>query len=151
MGGVVVQNQVDRQVFGHLTVDGLEELQPFLMPVPRHALADDHAGQHVQRGEQGGRAMAFVVVGLLLGYALAQRQNRLGPIQGLDLGFLVDADYNRARGLSRPGARCRDCSRSVSGRSPNPACGFHRTGLSTVPAVRAWLCRVHGLGMVLPR
>jgi transposase len=39
--------------------------------------------------------------------------------------------------LSRPGARCRDCSRSVSpGRSPNPPCGSLRSGLSTVSAVR---------------
>jgi hypothetical protein len=39
--------------------------------------------------------------------------------------------------LSRPGARCRYCCRSVSpGRSPNPACAFRRTGLSTVSAVR---------------
>ncbi len=39
--------------------------------------------------------------------------------------------------LSRHGARCRDCCRSVSPcRSPNPACVFRRTGLSTVPAVR---------------
>jgi len=54
--------------------------------------------------------------------------------------------------LSRPGARCRGCSRSVSpGRSPNPACDSHRTGLSTVCAVVAWLRRVQGLGMWLPR
>jgi hypothetical protein len=34
-------------------------------------------------------------------------------------------------------ARCRDCSRPVSpGRSPNPACPFPGTGLSTVSAVR---------------
>src|SRR2546421_2108514 len=39
--------------------------------------------------------------------------------------------------LSRPGARCRDCSRSVSpGRSPNPPCEFLRNGLSTVAAIR---------------
>jgi len=54
--------------------------------------------------------------------------------------------------LSRPGARCRDFSRSVSpDRSPNPACDSHRTGLSTVPAVVTWLGRVQGLGIVLPR
>src|SRR6476659_10803471 len=57
VGGVVVQDQVDLQVRGHLPVDGLEEFQPFLMPVPRRALADDHAGQRVQRGEQGGGAV----------------------------------------------------------------------------------------------
>ena len=35
--------------------------------------------------------------------------------------------------LSRPGARCRDCSRSVSpGRSPNPPCASRRNGLATV-------------------
>jgi hypothetical protein len=34
------------------------------MPVPGQALADDHAGQHVQRGEQGGGGVALVVVGV---------------------------------------------------------------------------------------
>jgi len=43
----------------------------------------------------------------------------------------------RMRWLSRHGARCRYCCRSVSPcRSPNPACVFRRTGLSTVSAVR---------------
>jgi hypothetical protein len=38
--------------------------------------------------------------------------------------------------LSRPGARCPDCSGSVSpGRSPNPPCGSHRNGLSMAAAV----------------
>ena len=37
------------------------------------------------------------------------------------------------RWLSRHGARCRYCCRSVSPcRSPNPACAFRRTGLSAV-------------------
>ena len=57
--------------------------------------------------------------------------------------------------LSRPGARCRDCSRSVSpDLSPNPPCASRRNGLSTVPAVRlvqlsrgwgSW-CRGSGTG-----
>jgi hypothetical protein len=39
--------------------------------------------------------------------------------------------------LSRPGARCWCCHRSVSpGRSPNPPCGSLRNGLSTVSAIR---------------
>src|SRR5208283_3033256 len=52
----------------------------------------------LQRGEQAGGAVADVVVGLLLGNALAQRQNRLGAIQRLDLRLLVDADHHIARG-----------------------------------------------------
>jgi predicted amidophosphoribosyltransferase len=44
---------------------------------------------------------------------------------------------NRPLPLSRPGARCRDCSRSVSpDLSPNPPCASRRNGLSTVFAVR---------------
>jgi len=42
--------------------------------------------------------MADVIVGLLFGNALAQRQDRLGPVQGLDLRFLVDTDHHRAGG-----------------------------------------------------
>ncbi|GAA5107645.1 hypothetical protein GCM10025762_12530 [Haloechinothrix salitolerans] len=43
----------------------------------------------------------------------------------------------QASPLSRPGARCRDCSRSVSpGLSPNPPCASRRNGLSTVSVVR---------------
>ncbi len=41
------------------------------------------------------------------------------------------------RWLSRPGARCRHCCRSVSpGRSPNRACASRRTRLSTAGSVR---------------
>ena len=48
------------------------------------------------------------------------------------------------RWLSRPGARCRHCCRSVSpGRSPNRACAFQRTRLSTIGAVR---CSIAGRG-----
>jgi hypothetical protein len=65
----------------------------------------------------------------------------------------IDPDCPRpAVLLSRHGARCRCCHRSVSPcRSPNPACDFHRTGLSTVSGVGAWLRLVQGLGIVLPR
>ncbi|WP_179748004.1 hypothetical protein [Microlunatus parietis] len=55
---------------------------------------------------------------------------------------------DRFEQLSRPGARCRDCSRSVSpGRSPNPACVFPRTGLSMVLPV-GWFrqCGSRGWG-----
>ena len=65
----------------------------------------------------------------------------------------VTKQGSRLLRLSRPGARCRDCSRSVSpGRSPNPACPLLSTGLSTVPAVRrgreprGWGSCCHGIG-----
>ncbi len=49
--------------------------------------------------------------------------------------------------LSRPGARCRDCSRSVSpDLSPNPPCVSQRNGLSTVSAVRRGSQAARGWG-----
>ena len=53
--------------------------------------------------------------------------------------------------MSRPGARCRDCSRSVSpDRSPNPACMSPRTGLSTGTAAYAGVS-AQGVGMLFAR
>jgi hypothetical protein len=59
------------------------------MGVPLHTGADDRAIQRVQCGEQGGRAVAFVVVRQRLGAPLLQGQARLRAVQRLDLGFLV--------------------------------------------------------------
>src|SRR5664280_2815564 len=53
VGGVVVQDHVHRQALGHLAVDPPEGLQELLVAVSRQAVADDDAGEHVQRGEQG--------------------------------------------------------------------------------------------------
>src|SRR4051794_12167248 len=53
-------------------------------------------------------------------------EERTGEVQGVQ----------RVLEESRPGARCPDCSGSVSpGRSPNPPCASRRNGLSTETAV----------------
>ena len=68
--------------------DQLEEGQELDVGVARVAgVGGDLAGGDFQRGEQAGGAVADVVVGLLLGDALAQRQNRLGAIQTLGFGI----------------------------------------------------------------
>ncbi len=50
--------------------------------------------QHVQGGEQGGHAVALVIVGHGSGPTLLHRQARLGTVQGLDLRLLVDAEHH---------------------------------------------------------
>ena len=62
VGGVVVEDGVDQLAGRHGALDGVEEADELLVPVPRHALADDAAVDHVQRREQGRRAVADVVV-----------------------------------------------------------------------------------------
>ena len=59
--GVVVGDQMQRLVLGRLAVDLPEELQPFGVGVALLALADDLSVKHVERSEQRGRAIAFVV------------------------------------------------------------------------------------------
>ncbi len=88
--GVVVQDGVDDLASRNLRLDGVQEADELLMAVALHAVADDLALQHVECGEQGGRAVALVVVGHGPGPALLQRQSRPGAVQGPDLGLLVD-------------------------------------------------------------
>ena len=64
VGGIVVADEVYLQARRHLPIDEGQELEPFLMPVARHAGADHVAGQRAQRGEQGCRPVPLVVVAL---------------------------------------------------------------------------------------
>ena len=50
----VVHDDVNVEVSWHILFDGVEEPAELLRPVPRHALADNGPGLHVQRGEQRG-------------------------------------------------------------------------------------------------
>jgi hypothetical protein len=59
MGSVVVADQVQLQMRGHALVEQTQELEPFLVPVALLAEAIDFAVGRIQRGEQGGRAVAF--------------------------------------------------------------------------------------------
>ncbi len=58
------------------------------------AYADDRTGQHVQRGEQRGRAVALVVMGHRAVTARLHRQARLRTVQGLNLALLVHAQHD---------------------------------------------------------
>ena len=94
MGGQVVQHDV--HVGAGVRLDGLlekvEEVRPGAggLALPEHL-----AGAHVQRGEQVRRAVPHVVVGAFLGRVERDREHGLGPIQGLDLGLLIDRQHHR--------------------------------------------------------
>jgi hypothetical protein len=62
------------------------------------ALADDESRRDIGRGEQRGRAVPYIIVCPALGYARHRRQNRLLPIESLDLDFLVKAKDKRPVG-----------------------------------------------------
>jgi hypothetical protein len=97
VGFVIVENEMDGLSGGDLPLDGIEEADELLMAVALHAAADDLAFEHIESGEERGRAMAFVIVGQGSGAALLQGQARLGPVERLDLALLVDGEHEGVR------------------------------------------------------
>jgi hypothetical protein len=89
---------MQRLVLGRGAVDLAQELQPFRVTMARLALGDDLAVEHVERGEQRGRAVALVVMGHGRRPAFLQRQPRLGAIQRLDMA--VNRTMRALRGSS---------------------------------------------------
>ena len=67
-----------------------DALRPFAVTnITPPRVGGDLPGGDLERSEQAGGAVADVVVGLLLGNALAQRQDRLRSVQSLDLALLI--------------------------------------------------------------
>jgi hypothetical protein len=79
-------------------VEQAQKFEPFLVPVALLTEAIDFAVGRIQRGEQGSRAVAFVVVGHGGAASAFQRQAGLGPIQSLNLALLVHAQHQRMFG-----------------------------------------------------
>ena len=91
---IVVEDHMDRLVGRHLALDGIEKADEFLMSVALHTASDDFALEDIEGGEQGGGAMAFVVMGHGGAAPFFHRQTGLGTIEGLDLAFLVKAEHD---------------------------------------------------------
>ena len=54
---IVVEDHVDRLVRRNFALDAIEEADELLMAMALHVLPDDRAVEHVESGEQGGRAV----------------------------------------------------------------------------------------------
>ena len=93
VGAVVVDDEVDIEVRGHVGVDVSEEAQELLVAVARPALGEDLAGGDVQGGKEGGGAVADVAVRHAFDVAEPEGQEGLGALQGLGLALLVDAQH----------------------------------------------------------
>ena len=62
VGAVVVDDEVEIEVWAHAGVDVLEEAQKLLVAMPRLALGDDLAGGHVQGGKEVGGTVTDVAM-----------------------------------------------------------------------------------------
>ena len=95
VGGVVVGDQMEIKVRRRVLVNGSQELDELLVPVPIQTATDDGAVEQVQGRKQGRGAIALVVVGHGSRPALFQRQPRLGSIERLNLALLVHRQHQR--------------------------------------------------------
>ena len=97
VGGVVVEDGMDRPAGGDRTVDAVEKAHEFLVPVAGAVLRDHRPFEYVEGGEQRRRAVPLVVVGHGGAAPLLQRQSGLCAVQRLDLRLLVDRQHRRVR------------------------------------------------------
>jgi len=95
VGGVVVDDQMNSKTFWHGLIDALEELKKLLMTMTCLALGQDSAGGDIEGGKQGGGAVANVVVGYTFHVSKSHGEHRLGPVEGLNLGLLIDGEHDR--------------------------------------------------------
>ena len=64
------------------------------MAVLEHAAPDHGAVEDVEGGEQGGNAVALVIVGHGAAFAGLEREPRLGAVEGLDLALFVHREHH---------------------------------------------------------
>jgi hypothetical protein len=86
---IVIQNHMNRQVFGSFTVDLPKKLPEFDVAMPGITRANDLPLQHIQRCEQAGGTVAFVIVCHRPAATFLHRQAGLCPIQRLYLRLLI--------------------------------------------------------------
>jgi len=95
VGGIVVEDDVNDLAGRDLPLDGIQEADELLMSVLLSALTDDRAVKRVEGGEQGGGAVAFVIMGERAASTFLHRQAGLGTIERLNLRLLVNRQHHR--------------------------------------------------------
>ena len=66
--------------------------------MPAHACADDGSSFHVEGGEERRGSMPLIIVGASLDLPRTHRQERLRPVERLNLAFFIDAQHEGALG-----------------------------------------------------
>src|SRR5207237_7253013 len=94
VGGVVIDDEMDVELGRQIGLDVTQEGKKLLMAMARFALGNDRAIEHVEGGEQGGGAVALVVMGDAFDVAEPHGKHGLGAFEGLDLALLIDAKHH---------------------------------------------------------
>lgn len=93
MRAVVVQNQMHVQSVGDCCLDAVQEFAELDRAVPEVEIVYHASALHLQRREQRGGAVPYIVMRAPLGLPRTHRQQRLGTVQRLNLSLLVHAQH----------------------------------------------------------
>jgi hypothetical protein len=94
VGGIVVDDGVDRLARWDLLLDEIEEANELLMAMTLHVATDHRAVEDIHRGEQRRCAVPLIVVRHGSGATLFQRSSGLCAIKRLNLALLVDRQHD---------------------------------------------------------
>ena len=92
VSGIVIDDEVDCESRGHALVEVTQEGEKLLMAVARLTFGEHLAIRDVQGSEQGGCAVAHVIMSNAVDIAQPHGQHRLGAVEGLNLALFVDAE-----------------------------------------------------------
>jgi len=96
VGAVVIEDEMDVEVGRNIALDGVEEMQKLLGPVPTVHFSDHSSGLAFKRRKQRRRAVANVVVRATLDLPRTHWKQWLAAIQRLDLRLLIRRQDQRA-------------------------------------------------------
>ena len=97
VSAVIVHDDVHVEVARDVRVNEIEKFAKSRRPMPLMKLRDHLARLGVQRGKQGRRAVAFIVMRPAFHVTGLQWQQGLRALRRLDLRLLVDAEHGRVR------------------------------------------------------
>ncbi len=89
VSAVIVHDEMHFLIGGELLFQMVEELYKFPTTVAILTSADHFAVENIERGEQSGCAMAFIIVRLTLRQPWAQWQNGSRAVQSLNLALFI--------------------------------------------------------------
>src|SRR5689334_9764055 len=84
---VVVEDAMDVKECSRPLVNRFQKVQELLMPVARHTGADHLTLQDIERGEERGRAVSFVIVSRRPAFPGCERKRLLRAVERLDLAL----------------------------------------------------------------
>jgi len=95
MRAIIINDQMQLPFRRGLGIDLFQKTDELLMTMPRHTITDDFAIQQIQGGEKRRCAIAFIVMCLPGWDSGTQGEQRLRPVECLNLTLLVNTQDKR--------------------------------------------------------